>query len=129
MGCASVLTTKPRPEEHAATIRNKHNPNTHWLEETLLSSHYEAIAQCYHQRQIHIATTRSWRVPVSLPLQRDCQTSRAIWKRYPTNIPTQLNFHGRDTYDFVYACWQQLQKIVRGLCKKCLSSLRSDPLM
>ena len=50
MGCAAVLTTKSRPDEHAATIRNEDDRNTHWLEETWLSSHHDATPWCYHQR-------------------------------------------------------------------------------
>lgn len=52
-GLCAVLTMKLPPEEYAATIRNEHDPNTHWLEETFLSSHHEAIVWCYHQRQTH----------------------------------------------------------------------------
>ena len=58
MGCAAVLTTKLRLEEHAATIRNKHDPDTYWLGETLLSSHHDTIPWCYHPRQTHVATMR-----------------------------------------------------------------------
>lgn len=63
-GLCAVLTMKLPPEEHAATIRNEHDPNTHWLEEILSSSHHDAIARCYLQRQTHIATTPPWRVRV-----------------------------------------------------------------
>jgi hypothetical protein len=123
-GLCAVLTTKLRPEKHIATIRNKHDPNTHWLEKTFLSSHHDAIVRCYHQRQIHIAAMPPWRVSVSHRLQRDCQTSRTIGKRCPTFLHDS---HGCNIYNFGYACWQQLQRKICEGCAASVSSLRSDP--
>jgi hypothetical protein len=74
-GLCAVLTMKLPPEEHAATIRNEHDPNTHWLEKTLLSPYHDAIVRCYHQRQTHIAAMPPWRVSVSLRPQRDCRAT------------------------------------------------------
>ena len=101
MGCAAVLTTKLRPEEHAATIHNEHDPNTHWLEETLLSSHHDTIPWCYHQRQTQLATTQPLILPVRHQLQRDCQTSRSTGKRCSKSL---LDSHGRNNHKFEHAC-------------------------
>ena len=125
MGCAAALTTKLRTEEHAATIRNKHDLDTHWLGETLLSSHHDTIPWCYHQRQTHLATMRPWRLPVSHRLQRDCQTSRTIGKRCPTFL---LDSRGHNTFKFGHACWQELKRKSTGLCSKCVLLTSLEPL-
>lgn len=107
MGCAAVLTTKLQPGEHAATIRDKHDPSIHWPEETMMSSHHDAVVRCYHLPQTQLATTQPLRLPVWHRLQRDCQTSRRIRKRYPEFL---LDSHGRNTHILEHACWQQLQR-------------------
>ena len=101
-GRAAVLTTKFRPKEHAANTRNKHDPNIHWLEKTLLSSHRDAEPWCYQKYRTHLATMRPLRLPVSHQLQRDCQTSSTIGKRCQNKL---LDSHGRNNSKFGHACW------------------------